>query len=55
MATAAARQQKYHIQEVERFDLLTNPLTNASVHGAVTSLFPVKKREELYVFQWNSV
>ena len=46
---ATGRQRKRHIQEVERFDLLTNPLTNASVHGAVTSLSPVKKgRSSMY-------
>ena len=35
--------RKRHIEEVDRLDLLQQPLANASVHGAVTSLSPVKK------------
>lgn len=35
--------RKRPIEEVDRLDLLTTPVPNASLHGAVTSLSPVKK------------
>ena len=35
--------RKHPIEEVDRLDLLTRPVPNASLHGAVTLLSPVKK------------
>lgn len=35
--------RKRHFEEVDRLDLLTKPLPNASLHGAVTSLSKVKE------------
>ena len=35
--------RKRHFEEVDRLDLLTKPLPNASLHGAVTSLSEVKE------------
>ena len=43
MASTSGYGRKRHIEEVDRLDLLQQPLANASVHGAVTSLSPVKK------------
>ena len=39
----AGLSRKRHIEEVDRLDLLTKPLPNANLHGAVTSLSAVKK------------
>ena len=34
---------KHHFEEVDRLNLLTKPLPNASLHGAITSRSEVKE------------
>ena len=40
---ATGQQRKRHIEQVDRLDLLEQPVANASLHGALTSLSVVKK------------
>ena len=40
---ASVLPRKRHLQEVDRLDLLDRPLPNATLHGEVISLSPVKE------------
>ena len=46
----AGLSRKRPIKEVDRLDLLTKPVPNAILHGAITSLSPVKKRRNSHYF-----
>lgn len=43
--------RKRTIQEVNRFDTLQEPVSNASVHGTITTLSPVKKGKHSVYFE----
>ena len=42
--------RKRHFEEVDNFDAIDKPMSNANVHGIVTSLSPVKKGQKSVYF-----